>query len=513
MFFSLHTAKGDTKKWMTNTSIYATLKQTLDEKTHHTHNEEPPHDTIIFNNDTKENESGYLDMYLPTYNINKKLLKRLVKETTAIGESNKEKSKEILYELLCEHEIYRNSDEYFQAIEAYVANENLLRFFRDMLVMSDKKFACKLAIQWLGYAKDEASIGEIITFGKFDEYTLFAIESIKRIKNDFESYVFEIAKDVHGWGRLFAIDALNHTQEEEIQSWILHEGFRNNINIQYTALTAARAGKMVDQLKADSPSAETLVSIGEIIESLALQGPIDGLEGYENAFEATKLYLDHTVGNYDHIQHYGSYFALYSFVNNPHFDWSAISMYGWTKEIRQQLSLLLGDELKNRKGWYPLCKVPQIGSSYYYEHYRLAADQLDIDLGDADFDHLKYKGHTLKQWERVLESSSAIEDIVDYAYKSLALDALRNEECIVDQHLITVVSSITEHLSLYPGYGDKFLSAVIHSSYLKHRLMAIITLSQWNKDLFSAELKHAIRTQFHEEKVDGIRFKLAPLLS
>jgi len=61
---------------------------------------------------------------------------------------------------------------------------------------------------------------------------------LKNLKNSNEE-IFEIAKKVKGWGRIYSVKYLKVTNDE-IKEWILEEGCHNEIDPAYTALTCAK---------------------------------------------------------------------------------------------------------------------------------------------------------------------------------------------------------------------------------------------------------------------------------
>ena len=70
--------------------------------------------------------------------------------------------------------------------------------------------------------------------GLSDEFSIFAIFVMLQW-NEGNKEIFELAKKIHGWGRIHAIERLEPTTEE-IKQWLLREGVHNEIMAAYSAL-------------------------------------------------------------------------------------------------------------------------------------------------------------------------------------------------------------------------------------------------------------------------------------
>ena len=68
-----------------------------------------------------------------------------------------------------------------------------------------------------------------------DEFSLYAVWNMRHW-DDGNRYIFELAKKVHGWGRIHAVEYLE-PETEEIRHWLLTEGTVNDIENDYSALT------------------------------------------------------------------------------------------------------------------------------------------------------------------------------------------------------------------------------------------------------------------------------------
>ena len=47
--------------------------------------------------------------------------------------------------------------------------------------------------------------------------------------------IFELAKKLHGWGRIHAVKMLKPEDNDEMKEWLWLEGWKNNVMPEYSA--------------------------------------------------------------------------------------------------------------------------------------------------------------------------------------------------------------------------------------------------------------------------------------
>ncbi len=156
--------------------------------------------------------------------------------------------------------------------------------------------AVKLGLAMLGVLDDrtasiDATIGKL---ARHEELTLFALTAL-RGREAPERTVFDIARAVHGWGRIHAVETLAQTKDREIKRWMLREGYRNAVMVEYTALTCATGGGLAQELAAREVDAELLVGAAEILAALIRGRVAPGIDAYEDAPEALRRFVEHVV--------------------------------------------------------------------------------------------------------------------------------------------------------------------------------------------------------------------------
>lgn len=178
--------------------------------------------------------------------------------------------------------------------------KNLFEYAMHLLFESDDRECVKFGLSLLELFKtdDKNDLKETIrTIGLSDEFALFVIFVMLKWENGNEE-IWELAKKLHGWGRIHAIERIE-PNTEEIRKWILIEGVHNDVMPAYSALTCWEKSNAEDILRR-GPSREEFTAIGEIIYGLLDEGPAPGISKIYDSHEILSVYLD-TAGTMELI--------------------------------------------------------------------------------------------------------------------------------------------------------------------------------------------------------------------
>lgn len=137
--------------------------------------------------------------------------------------------------------------------------------------------------------RNEPIKNDIRTIGLSDEFTLFSLYVMHHWK-DGNDEIFRLAKKVHGWGRIHAIELLE-PETEEIRRWLLTDAVHNNISPSYSALTCWRKSDAEQVLKSH-PTYEEFAGIRDLLDGLFNEGPVTGISALENEEEIVQTFLD-----------------------------------------------------------------------------------------------------------------------------------------------------------------------------------------------------------------------------
>ena len=147
---------------------------------------------------------------------------------------------------------------------------------------------CVLEIIKLETEKDTIEKVKILALS--DEFTLYCLNILKNLKNSNEE-IFEIAKKVKGWGRIYSVKYLKVTNDE-IKEWILEEGCHNYIIPAYTAYTCAKKINLVEILNEDKISNKKFNDISYLMNGLLDETAITGISALEDRELLIERYLE-----------------------------------------------------------------------------------------------------------------------------------------------------------------------------------------------------------------------------
>ncbi len=156
---------------------------------------------------------------------------------------------------------------------------------------SADKEAVKYALEILEMiAVEDAWIKDLIfTLGLSDEFTVFSVWCMRNWE-DGNACIFELARRVHGWGRIHALRDLQ-PETEEIRRWILEEGLDNRVMPDYSAAEVFDKSGAAQMLEREL-SYDDFCALSRLMESLLSEGPVEGISAYDNAPEILSRYMD-----------------------------------------------------------------------------------------------------------------------------------------------------------------------------------------------------------------------------
>lgn len=134
-------------------------------------------------------------------------------------------------------------DEFQRCLLEMLTEENMETLVENMsyLVFDSTHVECVKygmeIMEVLGFGEWQEDNKDMIRWlGASDEFTLFSVFNMQRIKNsvNVNQEIFELAKKVHGWGRIHAVEHLE-PETEEIRQWLWLEGWKNDIMPEYSA--------------------------------------------------------------------------------------------------------------------------------------------------------------------------------------------------------------------------------------------------------------------------------------
>ena len=299
--------------------------------------------------------------------------------------------------------------------------------------------------------------------GLSDEFSIFAIFVMLQW-NEGNKEIFELAKKIHGWGRIHAIERLEPTTEE-IKQWLLREGVHNEIMAAYSALVC---WQKIDgeEILQGSLSREDFSGIRDIIEGLLNEGPIPGISQIENAPEMILIFLDKaknmelTLKDYEVVRAIRVYYENEKKKNSSIVDLcqeilQTDTCRNFVKEaVNNGTYLELADDLKiDYKDGLLLILKTEFQERYFLANYLI--------------DDARYRPEVFT----IFNQNLSLDDMKTLPTNTLGLGpdykAQQQLECIVQK------------LKQYPLEGIEFVRTALQSAPVRTRNLGLHVLQDW----------------------------------
>lgn len=152
-----------------------------------------------------------------------------------------------------------------------------------LMVNSDQRECVKFGMSILELFSIEGNkplANAVEMLGQCNEFTIFSVFIMSHWK-DANERIFALARQVHGWGRIHAIERLE-PDTDEIRRWLLREGVENDVVPAYSALTVWEKSGAKALLHSEDISDEDFSAIARVIDALLDEGPCAGISAVEN---------------------------------------------------------------------------------------------------------------------------------------------------------------------------------------------------------------------------------------
>jgi len=382
---------------------------------------------------------------------------------------------------------------------------------------------CVLEIIKLETEKDTIEKVKILALS--DEFTLYCLNILKNLKNSNEE-IFEIAKKVKGWGRIYSIKYLKVTNDE-IKEWILEEGCHNYIIPAYTAYTCAKKINLVEILNEDKISNKKFNDISYLMNALLDEEAITGISNLEDRELLIERYLEKAKTLASTEEDYYAVMTLKEYIKN-------------NKEINNELIKICDEILNSENTRNNVKELLKEGYGYNIAKY------LGIDIDKYILEYLQ--DNPLKNPYIVFNISERenMEKLVSLIEKKLTLEKLegaptdkfyskneKNKEYIFLDTIIKKLGNFgrTEGkfvVSVYPvdptasmdepenyiGIGENLIICALNSPYVDIRYGAVNTLESWKEKgyILSNEIIENIKKLEKLEVDEELKIKLNNLL-
>ena len=344
----------------------------------------------------------------------------------------------------------------------------------------------KVALALLGAAGGPEDIELVTTLGRHEELTLYAAVALMKIGGDrAEELLFHLAQQVTGWGRIHLVERLAGTGSSAIQAWMLREGYRNDVMVEYLAHVCATTGGLRLALEADEIDPALLTGAGELLAALIAGGPAEDMDDYDDGAAVVDRYLHHLGAEPRQLDQLVIVDQIGRFLEGDG-DWAARASRDWTPARREALRARTR-EIIALPYWPGAVRAGLAsGDPQTFHTAARAAAILGIDTWDHQFARLEAGEDDA--WFAVMQTDdpARIDRVVAHAERALPLEDIATgpaEELGLGaawrQH--SSLDFVLQDLRRFPGKGWPLLRAGLQSPVVRNRNMALRALSAWGR--------------------------------
>ena len=447
------------------------------------------------------------------------LLRRLL----AYCESPTATSKTDIYDFLLERGVVSLLDPFIELLGKQEAldHSRLYDLARSFALGSPDREPVKFGIALLGVYDRAEDLDVFRTLGLHDEFTLYCAVPLGNT-DDAERELYDLARGVHGWGRVHCVERLASIAESsEVTDWLLREGYKNSVMYEYLAYPCAVGGGLLERLSQGDIDKELFQSAGEILRALMAGGPAANLDDYEDGPSVVDHYLRYAEHRASRIGDLLTVLAVRDFLENEEADWDARLGRGWSNELREELRSRCRDIL-DRPEWPDRVRAGLVAvDEQVFFDANQAATKLDVDAWHIHWKRLQASPLDSGRWFNVMQSCNPdrIGEIVSLAEQSLPLDRIASgpgTEMVglgpgFEGH--SCLDYILQDLGRFPGHGTRLVEAGLQSPIVRNRNMSLKALSGWGKEHWPAGMTAVLERARDAEPDADVRRRMENALA
>jgi hypothetical protein len=376
----------------------------------------------------------------------------------------------------------------------------------------------KLAIALLGEYGEPSDMPTLLQLARHDEFGLFSSVAIVKLAEDPREPLWEIARNAKGWGRIQAVERLAPIVEdnEDIQEWLLREGFRNDIMDEYLAYTCAVYGKLEAALARTDVDESFIDAAAGLTTSLFIGGPAEDIHDYEPGARVIPRLLSLVETRPETLARAQWVARVRSFVQGEKPE--RRREQGWTRNLDDELLRRCGQYLSRRTlHWLIDDAVRSGGQNALCDAWLLAPD-IGADLWDVMFDRLQTAAPDSYFVQELLGRSTPAraQQLLNWA-ESLRLHEMEGPpEAGVSWRSTEPGSSVESLVQWMPArvpLSVKLVRACLRSSPLRLRYLGMAALKESPRELWWPLAESMIRDALKIEPDGDAKKRLKCLIS
>lgn len=427
-------------------------------------------DGIVFADGALDGITMY---HMPAFDMKEEDYQVMVEAVNAINDHEFEIADGLFQQLEKENRallIANQLQDYIINHEDTIKSGNVYEYGVGTIQLSNHIECVKYALMMLELLviKNEETKKLIRTLALSDEFTLYCVHIMTHWVNGNEE-IFEIAKNVHGWGRIHAVEFLKPLlpRYDEIREWMLKEGINNDVMPSYSALTCWKNAN-IGSILFVNPTAEEFKYIGKIIDAMLDEDAIPGISTLDKRKEILLKYLEKAEGFTLTIDDYLVIYHIYQYAKEKDI-----------AEVREQAMRILEtanaktiilSAVKNGKAIDLATEIGIDCKPYVFIQMRNAfLDNYYLCKYLADNESYR------KQMYGLFKNNLPLNEMITMPTTALGFEAKYENERALEYLL--------EVLRKYPLEGIEFVLTGLQCEPIRTRNAALTVLENWVKSL------------------------------
>ena len=453
-----------------------------------------PDDSYLYNQSELRLAPGLADLLANDYPVPFHA-KKLVKCFEEQVQNPNLKTRKLTYEKIIYDSISCYRDEIIERLQQSELDKSLIQDEALWLLEhAAHRDVVKFALLALGYTNCEELKEKIYTIGLHEEFTFYAVFSLKKGTSGANKQIWRLAQSVQGWGKIAAVKQLE-APTEEIKHWLLTEGPKNNVMYDYLAYPCAVNGELDLALHEEIISKELYDGAGLIILGLLSRATDPNIEEYPYAGEVLARFVYHAQKHCKTMDDFYPLMKISEFLDeveeNEEEDVS-FNGYQFIHSIREMLKPII-----NNPNW-PKLAVESLKHDYNHKA-REVAHFYDIDITEQLFAWLEKFPVEEELYSAIMNTNDQIyiERLCAFVEANFSLSGLseKEEECL---------QYIVQDLGEYDGVGQLLIQAALESNKASLQYHGLLVLHEWSpiyaqKPVIQDLLKSIARTTKDKE--------------
>jgi hypothetical protein len=403
----------------------------------------------------------------------------------------------------------------------------------------------KLGIVLLGLCGTEDDLDNLKELARHDEFTLFAAVAAGNLLADPVDVWWEMARNVHGWGKVQLVERLCQRAEDhpDLRDWLLRHGCDNDIMPEYLAFVCATAGRLIEALSGDDVDDELLEGARTIVRALLCGGPAQDIDSYQDGVLAVCYLLHHLETRCYTLARLGTVRQIHDWLEWPakpalpdHLEavlpssedagepvrdvWAERAERGWTDAVRAELSETCQEILRRPEWPERVREGHRSADPLEQDRAWKLAPVVGVDLWEEEFARLTADPLNAGGYWNLMRTDDAgrIARVIAFAETALPLDQIGSGPS--DQ--LGLGPEFRPHSCLgmllqemrRPGvYSPRMIAAGLRSPVVNNRNMAITALENHAVEEWTSDIVGVVRQAAVDEPRDDVRERLESLLA